>query len=291
MLHNGEGLPMKLPRGIHLVGKAAHWGLLVLLGGCVAAKSYVYDSELHFIAVGTDIVHVVSKDVREPIPPAKFGKWFIPSSWARELAAYWAGLPFAFHVLGPEYCTALGVDRNQMIHASVAVRYHDDTLASKGCPSLVWKEDGLIIGLGAGHSHQSLESHGARISAHDASLGSPVLVRREGAEALEMSRIAVHFFSGERLMGIDPATGREAPVPAQSLLFTRVKGAPRVFLWTPSSAETNDKQNFVTVYRPALNDDWEPVGLCWVDKNEIQQAILHNFVPATHCSPPNFWLE
>jgi len=47
--------------------------------------------------------------------------------------------------------------------------------------------------------------------------------------------VAVQFYSGERLMGVDPEMGRKAPVPAQWLLFTRYNFAAHVFLWTPAT--------------------------------------------------------
>ena len=216
----------------------------------------------------------------------------MPSSWAVRLAERWADLPYVFERWGPEYCTALGVDRGRMLHASAAVRYREKRKAAMSCPGLVWTGDDFMIGLSTAHSHQMLDSHGEGISAHDATLGGPLLVGSGSDARIEMLRVAVHFFSGERLMGSDPATGKEAPVPAQSLLFTRFNGAPHVFMWTPLAAEVKGKSSsFVRVYKPGPNDGWEEVGICRVEASDLQRAASTDFRPPARCSPPNFWLQ
>lgn len=48
-------------------------------------------------------------------------------------------------------------------------------------------------------------------AAKDATLGSSILVGVSSNPRIEMSRIAVHFFSGGRLMGTDPAMGKDNP--------------------------------------------------------------------------------
>jgi hypothetical protein len=110
---------------------------------------------------------------------------------------------------------------------------------------LVSKDNALIPPVEFGqlsnssHNHSTLKDHGAGLSAGDAVQGSPLLVGSGSEARMEMSRVAVHFATGERLMGVNPLTGAEAPVPAQSLLFTRFNGAPHVFLWIPLAAETD----------------------------------------------------
>ena len=42
-----------------------------------------------------------------------------------KLAQRWTDLPYVFDADGPEYCAALGVDKDRMLHASAAVRYRD----------------------------------------------------------------------------------------------------------------------------------------------------------------------
>ena len=264
---------------------------LALLNGCTASV-YLYDTDLPALVVGgkPDLnTRIVPKD-RPPIPPVQFGKWFMPSGWSMQLAAKWADLPYAFDVNGPEYCSALGVDRVRMLHASTPVRYRDQR-ATRTCPALVWRNDDFMIGMSTAHGHQTLQRHGERISVQDATLGGALLVETDSGARVEMLRVAVNFFTGERLMGIDPSTGKEAPVPAQSLLFTRFNGSVHVFLWTPLADETKGQSNFVRVYKPAHNDGWEEVGTCWVEAADIQEAFSTGALPAVHCAPSDFWLK
>ena len=273
---------------------------LVLLSGCAAIMTYTAATMTYFYedefpsSVVDGKTRVVSKE-REPIPPAKFGQWLIPSSWAVALSQRWTDLPYVFDALGPEYCTALGVDRDRMLHASPAVRYRAPDVAKKRCPALIWKDDLFMVMPGSAHSHSTLDHEGERISAQDASLGSPILAGAGSKARIEMRPVAVQFFSGERLMGVDPETGREAPVPAQSLLFTRYNFAPHVFLWTPFKAENDDndgRSNRVRVYKPAPNDGWVEVGTCWMDAADLQKAIASpGSSPTTRCAPADFWLK
>ena len=265
---------------------------LALLNGCTAHVLYLYDTELPALVVGgkpDENTRIVPKD-RPPIPPVKFGNWFIPSSWAMRLAEQWVNLPYAFEVTGPEYCSALGVDRDRMLHASTPVRYRGRK-AAKICPALVWRGDDFMISLSSAHNHQYLQQHGERISVQDATLGGPLLVGTGAQSRVEMLRVAVNFLSGERLMGIEPITGKEAPVPAQSLLFTRFNGSVHVFLWTPLTAQTKDRSNFVRVYKPARDDGWEELGICWVEAGDIQGATTSGSLPAVHCNPADFWIR
>ena len=223
---------------------------LVLLSGCAAimtrtaaSVTYFYEDEFPPAKVGGELddkIRVVSGE-KEPIPPVKFGQWLIPSGWARKLAERWTDLPYVFDADGPEYCVALGVDRDRMLHASPAVRYRDLGKAKKKCPALIWKDNLFMVMCGGAHSHSSLDNHGERISAQDASLRIPKLVGEGLKEEIDWSRVAVQFFPNERLMGVDPATGREAPVPAQFLLFTRFNFALHVFLWIPADAGSGDR--------------------------------------------------
>jgi hypothetical protein len=106
-----------------------------------------------------------------------------------------------------------------------------------------------------------------------------------------MLRVAVHFPSGARLMGVNPKTGKEEPVPAQWLLFTWFNGRAHVFLWTPVAEEEEGKSNFIRVYKPAANDEWEEVGTCWVDVEEVRRKAFFGFHPTVHCKPDDFWLK
>ncbi len=149
-----------------------------------------------------------------------------------------------------------------------------------------------MVGLGNGHSHGTLDSHGERPSSDDATLGSPILVLEDGKARIEMMRVAVHFSSGARLMGVDPQTGKEEPVPAQGLLFTSFNGRVHVFLWIPLAEEEAGKSNFIRVYKPAANHEWEEAGTCWVDIVEVQAATtIGGFRPPVHCKPDDFWLK
>ena len=269
--------------------------LLIALGlfnGCVASVLYWYDTELPVLMVGgkpDEDTRIVPKG-RPPIPPVKFGQWFIPSSWAIKLGVRWADLPYAFDPKGPEYCAALGVDRERMLNASTPVRYRGHK-AETNCPALVWRDDDFMVSLSTAHGHQTLQHHGERISVQDATLGGPLLVGTASNARIEMLRVAVNFYSGERLMGIDPATGKEAPVPAQSLLFTRFNGAVHVFLWTPLADETEGRSNFVRVYKPARDDGWEEVGICWVEADDVRRAAARRAHPMARCNPDDFWLK
>ena len=265
----------------------------VLIYGCAAPLFYFYETELPPVMVGEKPdyeTRIVPKE-RAPIPPVKFGNWFMPSGWAAKLAARWADLPCVFEAGCPEYCAALGVDRDRMLHASAAVRYRDPYKAAKSCPGLIWSGDTFMVALSIAHGHQTLDHHGERISVQDATLGGPVLVGTGLNARIEMLRAAVHFSSGERLRGIDPATGKEASVPAQSLLFTRFNGATHVFMWVPLATEETGKSNFVRVYRPAPNDDWDEVGTCWVEASDVQEAFAFGAHPAVRCKPADFWLK
>lgn len=56
---------------------------LALLNGCAAHVFYLYDTELPPLIVGGKPdyeTRVVPKE-KAPIPPVKFGQWFMPSSW------------------------------------------------------------------------------------------------------------------------------------------------------------------------------------------------------------------
>ena len=277
-------------------------GALVLLSGCAAilthtaaTVTYFYEDEFPPAKVGGELdykTRVVSEE-KAPIPPVKFGQWFIPSSWAVALSQRWTDLPYVFDADGPEYCTALGVDKDRMLHASPAVRFLDPGHAKWHCPALIWKDDLFMVMLGSAHSHPTLTQQGERISAPDTKLG-PILVEAGSKKRIEMLPVAVQLSSGEHLMGVDPETGREAPVPAQWLLFTRYNFASHVFLWTalPPETKTSDKSNFVRVYKPAPNDGWVEVGICWVDAADVRNAIPDpEFSPATHCNPDDFWLK
>ena len=120
---------------------------------------------------------------------------------------------------------------------------------------------------------------------------SLLLARVAGKAQIATLRVAVNFYTGEHLLGIDPATGEAAPVPAQSLLFTRFNGAVHVFLWTPEATSTAGKRNFVRVYKPAPGDAWEEVGSCWVDERKLARAQLTGSIPPVDCSSPDFWLK
>ncbi len=266
----------------------------LLVGGCAGFMTYAHDTDLQVVMVDdkpAKDTRSVPRAKEEPIGPTPMGQWFIPSGWAVALATRWADLPFAFQADGPEYCTALGVDNNRMLHVSVVVRYRDRRRALTECPNLVWTGNEFMICLGSCHSHQTLTSHGERASSHDATLGSPVPVLAAGTDNIEMLRVAVQFSSGKRLMGIDPATGKEAPVPAQSLLLTRFDGRVHVFLWIPLAEEKEGKSNFIRVYRPAANDKWEEAGTCWIDLNDIRRAAAINAEPPVRCDPEDFWLK
>jgi hypothetical protein len=90
-----------------------------------------------------------------------------------------------------------------MLHVSTPVRYRDAKRAATHCPTLVWTGDAFMIALSAGnHSHPTLQIHGERISVDDAALGGPLLVGADSEVRVEMLRVAVNFFSGERLVGI-----------------------------------------------------------------------------------------
>jgi len=276
---------------------------LVLLSGCAAIMTYAastityfYEDEFPPSRFGGKLdsdTRIVSKE-KEPIPPVKFGQWLIPSNWAVTLVQRWTDLPYVFNAKGPEYCTALGVDRDRMLHASPVVRYRDPKIAFQYCPALIWKDDLFMVALGGAHSHSSLDQHGERISAQDAKLDIRFLEGTGSDARIELSHMAVQFFSGEGLMGVDPETGREAPVPAQALLFTRFNFAPHVFLWTPLD-DKNDgkdgKSNQVRVYKPAPNDGWVAVGTCWVDAADVRKAFATNSSPTTRCDPDDFWLK
>lgn len=268
--------------------------LAVLLIGCATvAPTYSNDTDLEVVLVdgkrdaNTRFVTVE----KAPIPPTEYGEWLIPSDWAVALAESWAELPFAFDPNGPEYCVALGVDRDRMLHVSVVVRYFDDKVAKLRCPRLIWKNGKFMIGLGGAHGHPTPDDHGERISIVDASQGSPVLASAAGKAKIEMARVAVHFFTGERLMGVDPSTGKEAPVPAQSLFFSRVNGKVQVFLWIPLATEEEGRSNFVQVYKPAPNNQWEKVGVCWADVKEALQSVAVRGVPPVRCDPEDFWFK
>src|SRR5512133_3511693 len=92
-------------------------GALVLLSGCAAmttyaaaSMTYFYEDEFPPAKVGGKLdydTRTVSGE-KAPIPPVKFGQWFIPSGWAVALSQRWTDLPYVFDTKGPEYCTALG---------------------------------------------------------------------------------------------------------------------------------------------------------------------------------------
>lgn len=255
---------------------------LTLASGCAAGRA---DDPRRAGADDEDVPRIVTKE-KAPIPSIKFGGWFLPSGWATRLATRWAELPHAFDAQGPQYCAVLGVDRDRMLHASVPVRFHDDKQARTGCPTLVWKAEDRVTGLGVAHN----KPHGERISSDDAAWGNPVSVMFGRHMAMERSPIAMNFFSGELLVGVDPATGQHAAVPAQSLLFTRVGGVLRVFMWTRLASGTEDKHS-VAVYKPAPNDGWDEVGMCWVDREEMRQRDPHQPAPPAHCDPDDLWLK
>lgn len=268
--------------------------VLLLQSGCTAPAPYLYDTERQVLMMGDKRIEgmrIVSKD-KALIPPVEFGQWFIPSHWAIKLAERWADLPHAFEEKGPEYCAALGVDKDRMLHVSAAVRYRDPKKAKESCPGLIWLDDDFMIALSnATHNHSTPEHHGEGISLGDAIQGSPMLVSPNSEPRIEMSRVAVHFGSGERLMGVNPETGAEAPVPAQSLLLTRCNGAPHVFLWIPLAAQTEDRSHFVRVYKPVPDDGWEAIGTCWVDASQIEQAEAFDFQLPAHCGPADLWFR
>lgn len=279
---------------LHALVKPKSPMLAVLFAGCAAVTTtYSNDTDLEVVMVDgerDEDTRFVTVE-KAPIPPTEYGEWLIPSEWAVALAESWADLPFAFDPNGPEYCVALGVDRDRMLHASAVVRYLDDTVAKHRCPRLIWRNGKFMIGLGGAHGHSTLSFHGERMSVDDAAQGSPVLASAAGKAKIEMARVAVHFFTGERLMGIDPSTGKEAPVPAQSLLFTRANGTVRVFLWIPLATEEEGKSNFVQVYKPAPNNQWKKVGVCWADVNEVRQDAAFYGVSPVRCDPGDFWLQ
>lgn len=234
--------------------------------------------------VGGRVEYRVPADMEEPIPPAPYTGWFVPSSWMQRLAERFNDIPDAFVEWGSEYCCVIFVDSNRMVHASIPVRWSDPGKTKYECPPLgagAAPNDTKQVGIA--HQHQNITGP----SEFDVNLACATLIKGKP----DYTGAIVSFVDGRQMLsGIDPETGREAAIPSQHFLIIRRAGEMQVFMWVRLVHPRPGRKGAVALYVPSRDgtDNWRQIAECWA-KPGREVRKLNRKVLEAECDPDNIW--
>ncbi len=273
--------PLRFRAGIVGLPLALVWCACASPGNRVRTAT---ERELVPYQLSNGVEYRVPEGLVEPLTPAPYTEWFVPSRWMLKLAERFNVIPDAFIDHGPEYCCVIFVDSNRMVHASIPTRWSDPGKSRSRCPPLgAGADPSDTKQVGIAHQHQTHTGP----SYLDINLACATAI--EGKPSY--TGAIANFFNGNvMLTGKDPETGREAAIPSQHFLITRRAGRMRVFMWVRVVHAPMDRMGAVSLYVPAEDgtDNWRYIAECWISPGaEILEA--RGMMVKAKCDPEDIW--